>query len=469
MRYDLVVIGSGPAGEKGAAQAAYWGKKVALVERAPHLGGASAHTGTLPSKTLRETAVYLSGYHARELYGLSLHVDPDVEVDALMARKRAISAAAAEGVRHNLELHKVDVFFGQARFVDPHAVEVSTAQGPLRLEGEHFLLAPGSSPVQPAGIDFADPDIYDSDEILELDRLPSTMVILGGGVIGCEYASMFAALKVNVTLVEARSELLSFLDAELVGDLRRAMTRQGVTFSLGQKWTQVGRQGDAIAATLADGTVLKADKLLYAAGRQGNTANLGLEALGLSPNGRGNLEVNAHYQTALPHVYAAGDVVGFPALASTSMEQGRVAMCHAFDIRYKHEVSHLLPYGIYTIPEVSGVGETEQSAAQKGLSVVAGRALYRDNARGQITGDLEGKTKLVVSTADRKVVGVHVIGERASELVHIGQAVMHAGGTVDVFIDMVFNFPTLAGSYKYAAYSAMTALERRQLSGTSAA
>lgn len=469
MRYDLVVIGSGPAGEKAALQAAYFGKRVALVERDTMLGGASAHTGTLPSKTFRETALYLSGYHARELYGLSLSVEPNAEVAALVARKSAIGAAAALATRARLEAHRVDVITGQARFLDAHTVEVVGAAGKLRLAAEYFLIATGSAPVRPQDIDFSDPDINDSDGILAIDRLPDALLVLGGGVIGCEYAAMFAALKVKVTLVDARPELLSFLDDELVGDLRHAMEKLGVTFRLGHKWKSVRRHGQQIAVELDDGTALAAGKLLYAAGRAGNTAGLGLEALGLTPDARGNLSVNAHYQTAVEHVYAAGDVVGFPALASVSMEQGRIAACHAFEISYKQALSALLPYGIYTIPEVSCVGETEQGARQKGLPFVVGRAAYRDLARGQITGDLEGKTKLVVHAVDRRVLGVHVIGERASELVHIGQAVMAGRGTVDAFIDMVFNYPTLAESYKYAAYSALQALERRALAGPGAA
>jgi NAD(P) transhydrogenase len=469
MRYDLVVIGSGPAGEKAALQAAYFGKRVALIERDTLLGGASAHTGTLPSKTFRETALYLSGYHARELYGLSLSVEPNAEVAALVARKSAIGAAAALSTRHRLEAHRVEVIRGRARFLDPHTVEVESATGTRTIAGEYLLIATGSSPVRPSDIDFSDPDINDSDGILAIDRLPDRMLVLGGGVIGCEYASMFAALKVKVTLVDARPDLLPFLDEELVADLRRAMEKLGVTFRLGQKWTRVGRQRTQIVVALEDGSTLAADKLLYAAGRGGNTAGLGLEKLGLAADARGNLAVNAHYQTAVEHVYAAGDVVGFPALASTSMEQGRIAACHAFEITYKQALSTLLPFGIYTIPEVSCVGETEQGARQKGLPFVVGRASFRDLARGQITGDLEGKTKLVVNALDRRILGVHVIGERASELVHIGQAVMACKGTVDTFIDLVLNVPTLAESYKYAAYSALQALERRALAGPGAA
>jgi len=465
MRYDLVIIGSGPAGEKAAMKAAYFGKKVAVVERDLHPGGACAHTGTLPSKTLRETALFLSGYHARELYGLGLELDPSTEVHALMTRKSAICAAASNLVRTRLEQHKVDLLHGDARFVDAHALEVRGEQGISRVESDFFLIATGSSPVRPADIDFPDPDIYDSDEILGLDRLPKTLTILGGGVIGCEYAAMFAALQVKVTLVDAHPEVLTFLDAELVADLRGAMERLGVRFALGHKWNRVARSGDKIQVELSDGSRLESDKLLYAAGRSGNTKGLGLETLGLTPDARGTLAVDTHYRTAVPHVYAAGDVIGFPALASTSMEQGRIAACHALSLHANRELDHLLPYGIYTIPELSAVGETEQSARKKNLPVVVGRSSFRDLPRGQIAGDTDGKTKLVISATDRRVLGVHVLGERAGDLVHIGQAVMHAGGTVDVFIDMVFNFPTLAESYKYAAYDALRALEQPAASG----
>jgi NAD(P) transhydrogenase len=281
---------------------------------------------------------------------------------------------------------------------------------------------------------------------------------------------MFAALGVKVTLVDARPELLSFLDQEMTERLKGAMERLGIRLLAGTKWGRVARTGPReITTTLADGTALTAEKLLFAAGRSGNSRGLGLEALGIQPDGRGNLKVNERYQTAVPHIYAAGDVIGFPALASVSMEQGRVAMCHAFGFAYKSEVGHLLPYGLYTIPEVSAVGETEQTAKQKGIDYVVGRALYADNARGQITGDLEGMTKLLVDARSRKVIGVHVLGERATELLHIGQAVMQLGGVVETFIEMVFNYPTLSESYKYAAYRALGELAKRapgQAAGT---
>jgi NAD(P) transhydrogenase len=466
-QFDLVVIGTGPAGEKGAAQAAYYGKRVAVIEKAPDPGGAAVHTGTLPSKTLRETALYLSGFQSRELYGLSVNFDASVEVQTLMARKAAIARTESVWIRNNLRSHDVTYVQGTARFIGPHDVEVATPNGTRQLSGRVILIATGSSPLRPSDIDMADPDIYDSDEILDLDRLPETLTILGAGVIGCEYACMFAALGVKVTLCDGRPDILTFLDAEIVDRLKAAMNKLGIVQKLGSKWTRVARTGrDEISAQLANGTTLRAEKLLFAAGRVGNTSGLGLEKLGIQPDTRGNLKVDERYQTEVPHVYAAGDVIGFPALASVSMDQGRVAICHAFGFSYKERVGALLPFGIYTIPEVSAVGETEQSCSQKGINYVVGRALYADNPRGQITGDLEGVTKLIVDAHSHVVLGVHVIGERASELVHIGQAVMQLGGKVETFIDMVFNYPTLSESYKYAAYRALGEINKRSESET---
>jgi NAD(P) transhydrogenase len=306
-------------------------------------------------------------------------------------------------------------------------------------------------------------EVYDSDEILEIQRLPATMVVLGGGVIGCEYACMFAALGVKVTLVDTRPEILPFLDHEIIERLRAAMERLGIRLVLGQKWKRVHREKERrIACDLDGGECLVSEALLFAAGRVGNTAELGLDVLGVAADGRGYIPVDpVFFRTSVPHVYAAGDVIGFPALASASMEQARVAVCHAFGFAYKQSVTPILPYGIYTIPEVSSVGETEQTCQEKKIDYVVGRALFRENARGQIAGDLEGITKLVVEAKTRRVIGVHVIGERASELVHIGQLAMHLNGTIDVFIEMVFNYPTLSESYKYAAYGALGALSKR--------
>lgn len=460
--FDLVVIGAGPAGEKAAAQAAYFQKRVAIIECEAEPGGAAVHTGTLPSKTLRETALYLSGYHARELYGVALEIDPQATLPRLMSRKNAIAAAESHSFRKNLAQHGVRYLQGRGRLVDAHTVQVSHAEHELQVSADFILLATGSKPHRPAEIDFADAWIHDSDEILTIADLPSSLSILGGGVIGCEYACMFAALGVQVTLVDARSEILPFLDLELVLRLKLAMQKLGIRMVQGQRWTTVLRSGAGVVTTLTDGSTIENQQLLFAAGRTGCASDLGLANVGLAPDSRGYIPVDAQFRTQVPNIFAAGDVIGFPALASVSMEQGRVAMCHAFGFGYKKSVAAEMPYGIYTIPEVSAFGETEETCRQKGIDYVVGRALYENNPRGKITGDLEGITKLVVDARTRKLIGIHVIGERATELVHIGQTAIVLGGTVDVFIDMVFNYPTLADSYKYAAYDCLAALAARR-------
>ena len=434
---------------------------MAVIEAEPEPGGAAVHTGTLPSKTLRETAMYLSGYRNRQLYGVAVELAPDATVRQLIARKNTIADAASKMIRRNLERHNVTYVQGHARFDDAHTVIVETTGGVRRLHGDYILIATGSRPFRPADIPFDDPAIHDSDEVLELARLPASLAILGAGVVGCEYACMFAALGVAVTLADARPDILPFLDRELVAHLCVAMTALGVRLVPNARWTRVARDGAAIVTDLANGERLRTDELLFAAGRVGNTGRLGLDRIGVTPNSRGYLDIDEAYRTTCPHVLAAGDVTGFPALASVSMEQGRVAICRAFGFGYKQNVSAIMPYGIYTIPEVSAVGETEESARQKGLDVVVGRALYRNNARGQISGDLEGMTKLIVERESRRVIGVHVIGERATELVHIGQTAIHLDAPVDLFIDMVFNYPTLAESYKYAAYECLMAMQTR--------
>lgn len=460
-RFDLVVIGAGPAGEKAAAQAAYFKKRVAIIESEPEPGGAAVHTGTLPSKTLRETALYLSGYHARELYGVAVELDRTATLQRLMSRKSAIAAAEARSFRQNFAKHDVRYFHGYGRFVDEHTVSITSNAGEQRIQGDFVLISTGSKPHRPPDMDFADDWIHDSDEILTIRDLPTSMTILGGGVIGCEYASMFAALGVGITLVDARSEILPFLDNEIVARLKNAMVKMGIRMVQGQRWTKVARTPQGVTTTLADGSTLDNQQLLFAAGRTGCASDLGLEKIGLAPDPRGYVPVDKEYRTKVPHVFAAGDVIGFPALASVSMEQGRVAMCHAFGFGYKKAVAAEMPYGIYTIPEVSSYGETEETCKEKKIEYVVGRALYENNARGKITGDLEGITKLVVDKQTRKLIGIHVIGERASELVHIGQTAIHLGGTVDIFIDMVFNYPTLADSYKYAAYDCLAGLDAK--------
>ena len=460
--YDLVILGAGPAGEKAAAQAAYFQKKVLVIESEPEPGGAAVHTGTLPSKTLRETALYLSGYHARELYGVAVELDPSATLQHLMSRKNTIATAESLSFRKNFARHHVEYVRGHGRFVDPHTVSVTSAEGERRATGEFILIATGSKPHRPTDIDFEDPWIHDSDEILKIHELPSSMTVLGGGVIGCEYACMFAALGVKITLVDAREEILPFLDLEIIKRLRAAMERIGIVLLQNTRWNGSRRVEDGVETTLGDGRILKSQQLLFAAGRTGRSGDIGLETTGVVPDPRGYIKVDAGFRTSVPHILAAGDIVGFPALASVSMEQGRVAVCHAFGFSYKKAVASEMPYGIYTIPEVSSYGETEETCRTKGIDYVAGRALYAQNPRGKITGDLEGITKLIVDAKTRKLLGVHVIGERATELVHIGQVAVLLGGTVDLFIDMVFNYPTLADSYKYAAYECLGALAKAE-------
>jgi NAD(P) transhydrogenase len=458
--YDLVVIGVGPAGEKAAAQAAYFGKRVVAIECGAQPGGAGTVTGTVPSKTLREAAIYLSGYRAREMYGIAVELERTATLSRLMSRKSAIVASESQRIRHNLGRHGVIYMNGVARFLDAHTVQVDGPEGRSLVRGDVILVASGSRPARPKEIDFADERIHDSDEILAIERIPVSMTILGAGVIGCEYACTFAALGVKVTLVDARDALLGFLDHEMVAQLLRSMQRLGVDVRLGLRRSSVARKGEMVVTRFHDGTELASEQLLYAAGREGRTQDLNLAAVGIVPDERGYLAVNARYQTSVPHILAAGDAIGFPALAATSMEQGRVAVCHAFGFEYKQAVAELLPYGIYTIPEVSALGETETSCQRKQIRYAVGRALYAENARGKIAGDTEGLLKLIVDRDTRKVIGVHVIGERATELVHIGQAVVQLGGRVDDFIDMVFNFPSLAEAYKYAAYDCLGALSR---------
>lgn len=454
-RFDLVVIGGGPAGERGAAQAAYFGKRVALVERAPEPGGAAVHTGTLPSKTLREAGLFLSGYRQRDLYGVNVDVDPDMTVARLLGRKEVVEGLETERIHANLARHKIELIRGEGRVTGATTVTVSGPDGERQLEAEFILIVTGSSPHRPQGVPYDDEDVHDADGILQIDHLPKTLVVIGGGVIGCEYACMFAALGVDVHLIDPRPALLPFLDAEMGERLAEAMTALGVRLHLERQLDHVARDDGALVTTLTSGAEIEADTVLIASGRSGNTRSLGLEDVGVEVDRRGYVVVDEDFRTAVPSIYAAGDVVGFPALASVSMEQARVAVCHAFGFTYKRQVAELYPYGVYTIPEVSCVGLSEDEAIERGVDVVVGRARFADNVRGQIVGDRDGMVKLVFDGSNRALIGCHVIGERASELVHIGGAVITLGGTVDTFIQMVFNHPTLGETFKYAAYDAL--------------
>jgi len=458
--YDLIVIGSGPAGEKGAAQAAYFGKKVALIEREPVLGGACVNTGTIPSKTLRESALHLSGFRQRGFRdAVEMTMKSDITVGDFMHRKQVVVEREWRRIDDNLRRHQIDLYEGVAKFESPHHVAVETAMGKEVLEADIILIATGSSPHRPSNVPFDDETICDSDTILTIDRIPETMAVVGAGIIGCEYAAIFAALGVEVHLIDGRTSLLPQIDREivriLIGELE---SRLGVNFHLGSDVGEIERADGKVALNLANGSALVLDNVLYAAGRSSNTADLNLDAAGVKTGTRGLVLVDEHYRTNVPNIYAAGDVIGFPALASTSMEQARVAMVHAFDLKYKTAVASTLPYAIYTIPELATVGMTEEECRKKGIDCAAGRASYRNNARGQIIGDMKGLIKLVFDRNSLKLLGVHIVGENASELLHVGMIVMQYGGTINAFIDCVFNFPTLGEAYKYAAYDGLGSL-----------
>ncbi len=458
--YDLVVIGSGPAGEKGAAQAAYFGKKVAVVERAPYVGGAGINTGTVPSKTLRETALYFSGLRQRGLYGIDYSLRDNLTVADFMHREKVVVEREREIIQHNLDRHKIDVFWGEGSLKDANTVRVHTRDGQdVDLQTDIILIATGSSPYHPPDIPFDGQRVLDSDTVLRMNFIPKTMAVVGGGVIGCEYASVFATLGVQVTLIETRDRILPFVDQEIASRLMMKMDTLGLRFLLNERVLKTEKGENHVCLTLQSGEQLICDCALFAAGRQSNIASLGLEALGIELGKRGLIVVNDKYQTTIPNIYAAGDVIGFPALASTSMEQARVAMVHAFDLRYKQRVSHVQPLAVYTVPEIAMVGLSEESCKEQNIPYLVGRAYSENNARGQIIGDT-GMLKLIFAPGDKKLLGAHHIGELASELVHIGAQVMADDGTIDEFIEAVYNFPSLSEMYKYAAYDGLGAWER---------
>ena len=466
-RYDLVVLGAGPAGEKGAALAAYFGRRVALVERRAEPGGTSVHTGTLPSKTLREAALYLTGFQRRELYGMTLRLDRKRSLRQLLGRLADVTARQTRQIDRNLERHRIETVRGHGRFLDAGTVSVTDEAGveTRRLSAAAFLVATGSSPLPPRGLNFDDPDVEDSDRILDLDRIPRSLAVVGGGVIGCEYASIFAALGTRVTLVEGRDRLLGFLDAELSAALKVSLERMGADVVLGDAVERLvrvpGLPDDALRLSLRSGRELAAGKVLFSAGRRGNTAGLGLEAAGVVFDEKGRIPVDDTFLTNVPGIYAAGDIVGFPALAATSMEQGRTAARHALGIPGASERKIPLPYGVYTVPEISMVGATEEELVAKGIPYEAGRARYENNARGQITGDVDGFVKLLFDPETKRLLGAHLLGTNATELVHVPQMVMAHGGGLSDFLDAVFNVPTLSECFKYAAYDGLQRLSHR--------
>jgi NAD(P) transhydrogenase len=460
--YDLVVIGSGPAAEKGAAQAAYFGKRVALIEKEQVFGGAAANTGTLPSKTLRETAVQLSGFRARGLYGVDLSLRRNATVQDFLMRERQVKEAEHSRIEANIERHGIATFNGVGAFIDSHRLRVTSPDGGEQiLSADFVLIATGSSPQRPAMFPFEDARVWDSDQILNLEFMPKTLAVVGGGVIGSEYACLFAALGVKVSLIDGRETLLGFLDPDISVALKQNMVRLGIEMVMPDRVAGCTANALGAVVTLESGRELEVDAVLVAAGRVSNVSLLNLAAAGVSEGERGLISVDARYRTNVPHIYAAGDVIGFPALASTSMEQARLAMDDAFNLGYKKDVAPILPYGIYTIPEASMAGESEASLQKSGVDYVVGKASYGDNARGQIVGDFDGLLKLIYRADDMRLLGVHVIGEMATEVVHVGLIALMMDATSEVFIRTCFNYPTLGELYKYATYDAMGALQRR--------
>jgi NAD(P) transhydrogenase len=457
--YELVAIGSGPAGRGAAVQAAKLGKRVAVVEREAVLGGVSTNTGTLPSKTLRAAIVELTG-QAKGIYGSTHRLKQEITIDDLFWRTRQVIENEREVIHDQLRRCGVDVVAGTASFVDPHTIEIRSTCETRRIGAEQFVIAVGTRPAHPPGIDFDGSTVFDSDEILQLDRVPRTLTVIGGGVIGLEYASMAAALGVRVTLVEKRHRILDFVDDEVVEAFQYHLCGLGLVFRLGAEVVGVETlDGDGAAVQLRDGGLFSSEIVIHADEREGATRDLGLAAARLQADGHGRIPVDGDYRTAQPHIFAAGDVVGFPSLAATSMEQGRLAALAALGRPAAGRQPGLLPYGIYTIPEISFVGQGEAELAQASVPYVVGRSNYRELARGEIAGDYAGLLKLLVHAKTRCILGVHIFGTSATELVHVGQTLIAGGLTVDYLVGAVFNVPTFALAYKVAALEARNRLD----------
>lgn len=460
--FDMVVIGSGPAGEKAAIQAAKMRKSTAIIERYSVQGGVCIHTGTIPSKTLRETVLYIAGLRQRSVYGLMTGVKPNVTVRELMYRKGQVIQQELDVIAQNMARYRIEVIHGLGSIADANTVLVTDREGNRQtIKTEVIIIATGTRPYHPDSLDFDSRYIYDGETILDLDKLPESLTIVGGGVIGCEYASIFSHIGVRVTIIDDRERLLSYLDRELADALMYLMRKYGINLILGDGLDRVETGGDQVTAFTKSGRQVVSSRLLYAAGRLGNTESLGLDALGIVTDDRSLIKVDDMYRTSVPNIFAVGDVIGFPSLASVSADQGRLAAIHAFKEGDTSCINTLLPFGIYTIPEVSMVGESEQSLVASGQAYEVGMARYYELARGQIINDHDGMLKMVFDPNSRRILGVHIVGERATELIHIGQAVMTLGGTLDYFIETVFNYPTLTEAYKVAALDGFARLEKR--------
>jgi NAD(P) transhydrogenase len=463
VKYDLIVVGSGPSGQRAAVAAAKMKKRVCVVEARAVVGGVCVNTGTIPSKTMREAVLHLSGYNYRSIYGINYRVKEKISMADLAFRVRAVIKTEVDVTEAQLSRNGIDIVHGVARFIDPHTLRVEGPQTDLTLAADRIILAVGTKPASSTKVPINGRTIVNSDQILELPELPRALIVVGGGVIGVEYACMFSVLGVRTTVIEKRDRLLEFADREIIEALSYHLRDNRVTLRMGEEVQGVEELPDGtVVANMESKKRISGDALLYAIGRQGAVDELNLAAAGLDADSRGRIPVNENYQTNVEHIYAVGDVVGFPSLASVSMEQGRIAAARAFNDQAASSNPSFYPYGIYTIPEISFIGKTEEQLTSEDVPYEVGMAYYRDTARGQIRGDTTGRLKLIFHRDTRVILGVHIIGEEASELVHIGQAVMILGGTVDYFIDNVFNYPTLAECYKVAAFNGLGRLHRYQ-------
>jgi NAD(P) transhydrogenase len=459
-KYDLIVIGSGPAGQRAAIQGAKLGKRVALVEKREVVGGACINTGTIPSKSMREAVMHLSGYQYQSIYGMNYHVKEKITVADLSFRVQHVIKTEIDVTMAQLSRNGIDVVSGTARFLDPHRIAVENSRGQSEYEADIIVITTGTRPAESPQVPLNERTILNSDQIFCMPSIPRTLIVVGGGVIGVEYTSMFAALGVRVILIEKRPQLLEFADQEMVEALCYHLRDNRVTLRLNEEVASVEEGPDGtVIANLESKKKISGDALLYAVGRQGNVDDLNLAAAGLEADNRGRIAVDSNYRTKQPNIYAAGDVIGFPSLASVSMEQGRMAVGNALGEPVQSDPANY-PYGIYTIPEISFVGKTEQQLTEEDAPYEVGVAYYREIARGQIRGDTTGRLKLIFHRETKELLGVHIIGEGASEILHIGQAVLILKGTIDYFVNTVFNYPTLAECYKAAAFNGLNKLAR---------
>ena len=461
MRYDYIVIGSGPAGRRAAIQASEFGKKVLIIEKKRIVGGATVHTGTIPTKSLRETILFLTGWRQRGIYGGNYKIKENISANDLTQRLRATMTREVETIQAQLKRSKVEIAYGCAGFKDEHTVIVKDLDGSSReYQADNFLISVGTKTWRPENIPFDGETIIDSDEIINLKRIPERLLVIGGGVIGMEYATIYKAMDIEVTIIEANDYVLGFVDKEIVDELVHHLRDSDINLRMNEEVSDLQKREDGkVICRLKSGKSICVDTVLFAAGRRGVTDELSLENIGIEIDSDGRIPVNRDYQTRVPHIYAAGDVIGFPSLTATSSEQGRRAACHAFGVNVNSQ-PELFPYGIYSLPEMSMVGLTQKECDRQGIAYETGIARFRDTTRGQIMGLCEGMLKLLFSTETRALLGVHIVGEGATELVHIGQAVISFGGTIDYFLETVFNYPTLAEAYKLAAFDARKRMGR---------